>query len=58
LLRPIELIKGRAALDKREISEKELESLEDKAINETVREQLELGFHAITDSEYRRHMFW
>ncbi|KAH7132552.1 5-methyltetrahydropteroyltriglutamate-homocysteine methyltransferase [Dendryphion nanum] len=36
----------------------ELKPLEDKAIADIVHTQIELGFHPISDGEYRRHMFW
>jgi methionine synthase II (cobalamin-independent) len=58
LLRPAELLKGRAELDKKQISLKDLTALEDDAIKEIVKTQTELGFHALSDGEYRRHMFW
>lgn len=58
LLRPEELIKGRAAIDKKEISEKELEPVEDNAIKSIVETQIQLGFRPVSDGEYRRHMFW
>lgn len=58
LLRPVEILKGRASLDKKEISQKDLTPIEDNAIKVIVKVQLELGFHPISDGEYRRHMFW
>jgi methionine synthase II (cobalamin-independent) len=39
-------------------SDAELKPLEDKAINDIVTAQKELGFRGISDGEYRRHMFW
>ncbi|KAF2251148.1 5-methyltetrahydropteroyltriglutamate-homocysteine methyltransferase [Trematosphaeria pertusa] len=36
----------------------ELKPLEDKAINDIVQTQIDLGFRSISDGEYRRHMFW
>ncbi|KAF2444634.1 UROD/MetE-like protein [Karstenula rhodostoma CBS 690.94] len=39
-------------------SDAELQPLEDKAITDIVKTQQDLGFHAISDGEYRRHMFW
>ncbi|KAF2182084.1 5-methyltetrahydropteroyltriglutamate-homocysteine methyltransferase [Zopfia rhizophila CBS 207.26] len=39
-------------------SEAELKPLEDKAITDIVKAQLDLGFRGISDGEYRRHMFW
>lgn len=32
--------------------------MEDQDVKSIVEEQISLGFHAITDGEYRRHMFW
>ncbi|KAM3076290.1 hypothetical protein ACMFMG_006206 [Clarireedia jacksonii] len=60
LLRPDDLLKVKHAIDKGEegASKEELKAVEDKSINEIVKTQLDLGFHAITDGEYRRHMFW
>lgn len=58
LLRPTELLKGRAALDKQELTQKDLTPIEDRAIQDIVKTQLDLGFHPISDGEYRRHMFW
>ncbi|KAI1874325.1 uncharacterized protein JN550_002904 [Neoarthrinium moseri] len=62
LLRPKELTEKRVKLDSAKALEiaqdKELHAIEDKAINKIVKSQLDLGFHAITDGEYRRHQFW
>jgi methionine synthase II (cobalamin-independent) len=38
--------------------EKDLKAIEDISVNEIVKEQVDLGFHAVSDGEYRRHMFW
>ncbi|KAK7947111.1 methyltetrahydropteroyltriglutamate-homocysteine s-methyltransferase [Apiospora hydei] len=62
LLRPKEITDKRIALDNAKaleiVQDKELSTLEDNAINEIVKVQLDLGFHAIGDGEYRRHQFW
>lgn len=62
LLRPKDLSDKRVALDGKpalEIAQdKELEAIEDKAINEIVKAQLDIGYHGLTDGEYRRHQFW
>ncbi|KAH9907055.1 5-methyltetrahydropteroyltriglutamate-homocysteine methyltransferase [Xylariomycetidae sp. FL2044] len=62
LLRPQALTEKRIKLDNAKALEiakdTELHELEDKAINEIVKLQLDLGFHAINDGEYRRHQFW
>jgi len=62
LLRPKELTERRLQLDDAKALEiahdEKLHEIEDKAINEIVKLQLDLGFHAINDGEYRRHQFW
>lgn len=62
LLRPKDLTEKRLKLDDAKaleiVHDKELHAIEDRAINEIVKEQLDLGYHAITDGEYRRHQFW
>ena len=58
LLRPANLLKARDDLDKNVVTQSELTKVEDQAVQEIVRIQRELGFHAISDGEYRRHMFW
>ena len=55
LLRPEHLLRTRADLDKGAAEQKELTSVEDNAVKEIVKEQIELGFHPISDGEYRRH---
>ena len=55
LLRPAHLLETRAAVDKGSTSQQDLSKIEDEAINEIVNLQLKLGFHPITDGEYRRH---
>lgn len=62
LLRPQKLVDKRVALDGEKAvviaNDKELHSIEDESINEIVKAQLDLGFHAVNDGEYRRHQFW
>ncbi|KAI1488277.1 5-methyltetrahydropteroyltriglutamate-homocysteine methyltransferase [Biscogniauxia mediterranea] len=62
LLRPKELTEKRLQLDAAKAvdisKDPELKAIEDRAINEIVKLQLDLGFHAINDGEYRRHQFW
>lgn len=58
LLRPQELLKVKGAWEKNEASKEELTKVEDESIKAIVKEQLDLGFHAVNDGEYRRHMFW
>ncbi|TGO14103.1 hypothetical protein BTUL_0058g00280 [Botrytis tulipae] len=60
LLRPEQLLSIKHALDngKSNVTKEDLTKVEDASINEIVQAQLDLGFHAVTDGEYRRHMFW
>ncbi|MCJ1321884.1 hypothetical protein MMC15_007229 [Xylographa vitiligo] len=58
LLRPENLLKAREAVDKGTAQQKQLTSTEDDAVKEIVDLQIKLGFHPISDGEYRRHMFW
>lgn len=58
LLRPEKLLELRHAIDKGTGNQNDLRSVEDTSVNEIVKEQQDLGFHAISDGEYRRHMFW
>ncbi|TAQ88968.1 hypothetical protein B7494_g2704 [Chlorociboria aeruginascens] len=58
LLRPEALLKVRHAVDKGEGKQEDLTAVEDTSINDIVKTQLDLGFHAVSDGEYRRHMFW
>lgn len=51
LLRPRELLEARSASNKK--SDKEVAALTDKSIQNAVDMQKRLGFHAITDGEYR-----
>ena len=55
LLRPDDLLKTRADLDKGIAQQKQLTSIEDTSVKEIVDTQLKLGFHPISDGEYRRH---
>ena len=45
-------------LEAKKASEKDLQSIEDKDVKDIVQVQVSLGFRAITDGEYRRHMVW
>lgn len=58
LLRPAELLKDRAAFDAGKLSMEDLDAAADKAIDKAIAMQADLGFHALTDGEYRRGMFW
>ncbi|ETS81154.1 hypothetical protein PFICI_06156 [Pestalotiopsis fici W106-1] len=62
LLRPKDLTEKRIKLDDAKaleiLQDEELHAIEDRSIREIVKLQLDLGFHAINDGEYRRHQFW
>jgi len=62
LLRPAELLDIRHKIDKLQGDhsslDKELTAVEDTAVKDIVKTQIDLGFHGISDGEYRRHMFW
>ncbi|CAI6332746.1 unnamed protein product [Periconia digitata] len=55
LKRPQSLLDARYRDNK---SDNELQPLEDAAIKEIVQTQQSLGYRALSDGEYRRHMFW
>ncbi len=55
LLRPEELLKTRADVDDGKARQQQLTSIEDTAVKDIVETQVKLGFHAISDGEYRRH---
>ena len=55
LLRPENLLKAREAVDKGTAQQMQLTSTEDDAVKEIVDLQIKLGFHPISDGEYRRH---
>jgi methionine synthase II (cobalamin-independent) len=58
LLRTETLVKKRDLLTEGKATREELIPIEDQDIKDIVAKQEELGFRAITDGEYRRHMFW
>lgn len=55
LKRPQKLLDARYKDGK---SAEELKPLEDVAIDDIVKTQVDIGFRAVSDGEYRRHMFW
>ncbi|KAI4211093.1 MAG: hypothetical protein LQ351_006101 [Letrouitia transgressa] len=55
LLRPHGLLETREAVEKGKASKQQLASAEDKAVQQIVDLQLKLGYHAVSDGEYRRH---
>ncbi|KAF8592041.1 UROD/MetE-like protein [Ramaria rubella] len=58
LKRPDELLQKRVELDQGKITLAELQVVEDKYISEIVKLQREIGIKAVTDGEFRRHMFY
>jgi methionine synthase II (cobalamin-independent) len=62
LLRPENISEKRVALDDKKamdiFEDKELKDMEDQAIKDIVKIQVDLGYHGVTDGEYRRHQFW
>lgn len=53
-LRPAKLKTARKSYEAGKISAEELKAVEDECITELVKKQKELGFHDITDGEFRR----
>ncbi|KAJ9614582.1 hypothetical protein H2200_002719 [Cladophialophora chaetospira] len=58
LLRTEKLLDTRHAWEAGKAKESDLKEIEDKDVKDIVALQQEIGFHAMTDGEYRRHMFW
>ncbi|EME49498.1 hypothetical protein DOTSEDRAFT_68308 [Dothistroma septosporum NZE10] len=58
LLRPSKLLEKRHAIQQNKDTEQGLVDLENQSVDEIVKIQLDCGFRAISDGEYRRHMFW
>jgi 5-methyltetrahydropteroyltriglutamate--homocysteine methyltransferase len=57
LLRPRRLRDARDALKRGEITSAELRAVEDAEIRDIVRFQQDLGYHVVTDGEFRRNWF-
>ena len=55
LLRPDDLLQSRADLDNGKTQQQQLTSIEDTSVKDIVDTQIKLGFHPISDGEYRRH---
>ena len=55
LLRPHDLLKLRKDIDNGTAQQQQLTTIEDKAVKDVVDLQIKLGFHPISDGEYRRH---
>jgi methionine synthase II (cobalamin-independent) len=58
LLRPEELVKKRYAVADGSATAESLVPIEQKAINDIVQLQQEVGIKSITNGEYSRHQFW
>jgi methionine synthase II (cobalamin-independent) len=58
LLRTEKLLDTRHAWEAGKGTESDLTAVEDQDVTDIVKAQLDIGFHGITDGEYRRHMFW
>ncbi|GAB7347508.1 hypothetical protein MBLNU459_g4410t1 [Dothideomycetes sp. NU459] len=58
LLRPQKLLDVRHAVVEKKQDASSLPPVEDESIKDIVKVQEECGFHAPSDGEYRRHMFW
>lgn len=57
LLRPDYLLEARRKFDSNKLVYEQLRELEDKAVEEAICMQREVGIKSLTDGEYRRHMF-
>jgi len=58
LRRPESLLEKRHEVEAGKLSEQDLIPYEDEAIKDIVKTQLDLGFPAVTDGEFRRISFW
>ncbi|KAH1301730.1 hypothetical protein KXX11_003586 [Aspergillus fumigatus] len=58
LLRTKELLKVKTAFEKGQASAAELKAVEERDIKDIVETQKKLGYAALSDGEYCRHMFW
>lgn len=58
LLRPDYLLEARRNFDTKKLAYEQLRELEDKAVEEAICMQREVGIKSLTDGEYRRHMFY
>ncbi|MDU5923042.1 MAG: 5-methyltetrahydropteroyltriglutamate--homocysteine methyltransferase, partial [Finegoldia magna] len=53
-LRDEKLLKARSDFEKEIITKQELKEIEDECIKKLIKKQKELGYHVITDGEFRR----
>ncbi|GAA5928496.1 hypothetical protein JCM3775_000630 [Rhodotorula graminis] len=58
LKRPDALLAKRNEFHEGKCTREELKAVEDQAIKDEVKRQLDVGIKAVTDGEFRRHMFW
>jgi methionine synthase II (cobalamin-independent) len=58
LLRTDKLLEIRHAKEAGKAKESDLRAVEDIDVKDIVKTQLDLGYHAITDGEYRRHSMY
>ncbi|KAE8355193.1 hypothetical protein BDV28DRAFT_163409 [Aspergillus coremiiformis] len=58
LLRTNELLRTKTAFEQGQVPQTDLVAVEDKDIKEIAETQKKIGYAAISDGEYRRHMFW
>jgi 5-methyltetrahydropteroyltriglutamate--homocysteine methyltransferase len=58
LLRPTYLVEAREQLAAEQLSEAEFKAIEDRAVNEAIALQEEVGIDVITDGEMRRYAFF
>ncbi|CAD0109353.1 unnamed protein product [Aureobasidium uvarum] len=58
LKRPDNLLAARRDVHEHKSTADSLPTIEDRAIADVVKIQEQCGFHAPSDGEYRRHMFW
>ncbi|MFQ5504387.1 MAG: methionine synthase, partial [Planctomycetota bacterium] len=57
LLRPAELLKARVELDRRSLTPREFQAIEDAAVEHVLSLQHQAGCEVVTDGEYRRVSF-
>ncbi|GAA6054371.1 hypothetical protein JCM3770_003342 [Rhodotorula araucariae] len=58
LKRPEALLAKRNDFHAGKCTREELKAVEDQAIKDEVKRQLDVGIKSVTDGEFRRHMFW
>ncbi|PLB52796.1 UROD/MetE-like protein [Aspergillus steynii IBT 23096] len=58
LLRTDGLLEAKTAFEKGQLPSADLAVIENKDVKEVAETQKKLGYAAISDGEYRRHMFW